>query len=354
MKIVFVLNTMGMTGGVKVIFEHANRLQARGHEVTVVHLLRLKKGRRGWLIGQLKRIKYFLLKTINRGINIDWFSLNRGIKILRVVNLEKIKNFDAIIATANETADWVSDLPGDSRKKFYFIQDYETWTRDARLVDATYKMPLQKIVIASWLKDLMNDKFNEAAAGAVLNGVDWNFFNCPNKIFNKNKIILMMYHILPKKGVGLGIKAYGRLKKDFPKIKLIMFGAYRPKEKLGPDIEFYFKPKQEKLRELYHQSDIFLHPSIAEGFGLCPMEAMAAKCAVVATDTGAIRDYAQKDKTAIIIPPNNINAIINVLRELLLNESKLREMAESGNRHIKNFDWDKAAEKFENILSRHD
>ncbi len=350
MKIVFALNTTGLTGGVKVVFEHANRLQARGHQVFIVHLLRLKKGYYGWLICQLKLIKYFLLKIVKKNDKIKWFSLNQNIKVLRLDSLNKLKDFNAIIATANETADWVAALSVNNNKKFYFIQDYETWTRDIKMVDATYKLPLKKIVISNWLKGIIANKFKEEVSGVVLNGINYKDFYCKRIKCNKNKKILMLYHFLPKKGVDIGLKAYYEIKKLFPKVELTMFGMYYPEKEILKDIKFFYNPNAKIIRELYCSADIFLFPSIVEGFGLTPMEAMASKCAVVATSVGGIPDYTINNKTALVVSPGKVEPIVQALKKLILNEETLKRIANSGNEYIKNFTWEKATTQFENIL----
>jgi len=348
LKIGFVLNTLGLTGGVKVVFEYASRLQNRGHEVYIVHLLKIKPGTKGTLVALLKKLKYIMLGLFGKD-KVDWFDLGQ-VKIKRLYSLNCLPKFDAIIATANETADYVAKLKNRQLQKFYFIQDYENWTRDAKLVDTTYKLPLRKIVISSWLKNLLKDKFKEEAEEVITNGVDFERYSLPQKKFNKSKKILMLYHVLPKKGLSYGLEAFKQVQKKFPDTTLTLFGVYKPIEELPLNTNFIFNPSRDTLTNLYKESDIFISPSLQEGCQLPPMEAMAAQCAVIATNVGGIPDYAVPDKTAIVVPPKDSDSIAKALIELLADEEKLKTIARNGYEHIKSFSWDKATDKFESLI----
>lgn len=353
MKINFLIPTTGLTGGIKVIFEHANNLVNWGHQVSIIYPYVLDKNanRKEKIIGQIKKIRRIFLKIIGQD-KIKWFNLDPRIKVLRVSDLsaQNIPNADITVATANETADWLVNYPPSKGQKFYFIQDYETWTRGKNKVDATWKMPLKKIVIATWLKKLGEKKFGEKIYGVVLNGVDFKKFYNDNKIFNKNKRVLMMYHILEKKGIQDGLKAFQIAKDKHPEIELTLFGAYKPRSNIPKEIKFYYKPSLAKLRELYSTSDIFLWPSRFEGFGIPPMEAMACKCAVISTDTGAIHDYAIPDETVIIVPPKRPELMAEKLIELIENEERLKKISLAGYEKIKEFSWEKSSRYLEKIF----
>ena len=353
MTINFLIPTTGLTGGIKAIFEHANNLVSWGHQVRIVYPFVLSKDAScvEKIIGQFKKVRRLVLKIIGQD-KIKWFQLDKRVNILRVPDLRAkyIPRADIIVATANETADWVAEYPSTKGEKFYFIQDYETWTRSREKVDATWKMPLKKIVVANWLKKLAENKFEERVYGVVPDGVDFKIFYNHHKIFNKNKRILMMYHVLKKKGVRDGLEAFQIAKNKHPEIELILFGAYRPKSDLVKSVQFYYQPSPNKLRELYSTSDIFLWPSHSEGFGIPPMEAMACQCAVISTNTGAIRDYAIANQTAIIVPPKRPDLLAAKLIELIEDENNLERISFSGYKKIRECTWEKSSRILEEIF----
>jgi len=243
LRINFLVPTTGLTGGIKVIFWHANGLAKRGHQITIIHpLVLLKRATiKDNLRGILKFFKYQFLKLINQD-RIRHFDLDSRVKIVRVANLSEkfIPDADITVATANETADWLIDYSSAKGEKFYFIQDYETWTRSPQEVGATWKMSLKKIVISSWLKDLAENKFQENIYGVVSDGLDFNIFIDRPKTFNKDKRILMQYHHLPKKGLDDGLKAFRLARNKHPEIKLFLYGATRPPQIILKEVEEFY------------------------------------------------------------------------------------------------------------------
>jgi len=353
MKINFLIPTTGMTGGIKVIFKHANNLTDMGHQVSIIYPFVLIQGAgyREIILGHLKRVRRFFLRIIGKE-KIKWFPLKSQIIVLRVFDLRagNIPNADIIVATANETADWLQNYPATKGKKFYFIQDYEIWSRNKEKVDATWNMPIKKIVISNWLRNLGEIFFKEKIYGCVPNGIDLKIFYNHQKVFNKPQRILMMYHILPKKGIEDGIKALNLVCEKYPEIEFILFGHYRTRVYLPPKTSFFYRPSPLILRQLYCSADIFLWPSQIEGFGLPPMEAMACKCAVVSTDTGAIRDYATHNETVVIVPPKRPDIMAKEIIGLIEDSEKIKKISLNGAEKMKEFIWEKSSQKLEKIF----
>ena len=357
MKINFLIPTTGLTGGVKVIIEYANRLSARGHEVTLVYpyILPLRPTGRTVLLGYLKMGRRIILRCLNLEPAIAW-PLNDQVKILRLKNLaaKRVPDADVCVATANQTADWLNLYPSEKGRKFYFIQDYETWSREPAAVDATWRMPFKKIVISEYLATLAREKLG-VDVSIVLDGVDRTIFDNPRpKTYGaagaKVKV-LMMYHPLPKKGVADGLAAFFEAKKKYLNLELTMFGAYHPGRAIPAGVPYHHRPTPAKLRALYSSADIFLWPSRVEGFGLPPLEAMACRCAVITTDTGAARYYTDGGRAGIIVPPNRPDRLAAALVELAGDRQKLVALSEVAYHRALNFDWEKSVDSLEKILT---
>lgn len=349
MKINFILPFTLLTGGIKVIFEYANRLHDRGHDIVCyVPMLAYKFNNHGFK-GVLRRVKSSLGNTFKRRNKVDWFDLKVPIKLVPLINNLFVRDADVTIATAWPTAYSVSKLNKFKGEKYYFIQHYEIWSGPKSLVDCSYKLPLKRLVIAKWLKDLMEKEFRVEVTAVIPNGIDFTKFFNDNKIFNKEKVILMMYHPLEWKGYKDGLKAFEIAKEKHPELKLRLFGL-----KKGNDIpdyaEFYENPSIDVLRKLYSTSDIFVFPSWTEGWGLPPMEAMACKCAVVATNVGCIREIGTHKETAMICEPRDIYGLASNVLELVENEELLRKISFSGFEKVKNYTWDSSTDLLEKVL----
>ena len=346
MKITFLTPHINISGGVKMILGYANRLAKRGHKVTVVcpQPTLVRKKIRGVPIVYPKRV----VMTLSH-YKPDWIEVNADMKYVPSYEERYIPDTDVVVATAWQTASYVTDYSLEKGRKYYFIQGYEGEIFGSKEeVYETYTYPLKKIVVASWLKVMLKEKFNEDSA-LILNPIDLNvFYPTGEKRGNENKRICMLHHTSKWKGISDGIKAFEMAKERHPEIQLVMFGAR--KEDIDIDCGYHYKPSNDALRGIYNSCDIFLCPSWREGFGLPSVEAMACKCALVTTDNGGCRDYAIHGKTALVSPPKNPELLAGNLTRILSDEDLLRQIAQSGYEHIKQFTWDKAVSRLEKIF----
>lgn len=349
--------TKRICGGVKVIFEYGSRLTNLGHQVT--HIVPFEQfpyphNPFRWLELKLREKIYYKLKLGKDKpfvSQVEWFPLKAKLIEVPDLSAKYVPDADIVIATAWETAEWVNTYPKSKGSKFYFVQGYEVWAGPKKRVDQTYKLPLKKITIASWLTKKM-EEFGERVYATIGNGINLEqFFNNDKKQHSPRRIG-MLYHGAEWKGVVDGLKAFSIAQKKFPDIQLVMFGVKKEEQKVPIPgfVEFYENPPQDKIRDIYSSLDIFLSPSWTEGFGLPAMEAMACRCAVVSTDSGGINDFTIAGKTALISPPRDPEALAKNLISLLENEDKLKQLSEAGFEYIKDFSWDKAAKKLEETL----
>lgn len=360
MRIAFVLPFIDLTGGIKEPLEYANRLQSFGHRVTVVYPRRWPHPgeviRRNapwavqWLSSVHRDVRYHVRRLIGRS-ELDWFDLRTN--LLRVPDLAAvhIPDGDAVIATDWTTAEWVSVYGSDKGSKFYLVQGYETFCGPQDRVDATWKLPLRKIVISSWLRELAEQKFGETVAGVLIPGVDFGEFHPEDRTYNYPRRIGMRYHNLAYKAIPDGLAAFEMARRQHPELQLVMFGTGRPDSGLPSGIEFHVRPSQDELRRIYNSCDIWLVSSHMEGAGLPGQEAMACGCALVTTDVGAVRDYSIPGETALVSPPGDVTALGVNLLHLLNNERELKRIARAGREYVRQFTWERSARDLEKLLS---
>jgi glycosyltransferase involved in cell wall biosynthesis len=87
----------------------------------------------------------------------------------------------------------------------------------------------------------------------------------------------------------------------------------------------------EEIAELYKDADIFVFPSLSEGFSNALLEAMAAGLPIVATCVGAAPDILEADVSALLIPAGDTDALHGAVRRLL-DDAGLREKLSVGAR----------------------
>jgi glycosyltransferase involved in cell wall biosynthesis len=95
------------------------------------------------------------------------------------------------------------------------------------------------------------------------------------------------------------------------------------------------------LRVFYHSAAVFAFPSLYEGFGLPPLEAMAAGTPVVTSNVSSLPEVV--GDAAVIVNPENVFDIARGLREALLDEDLRRKLVEKGYEQVKRFSWERTA-----------
>jgi glycosyltransferase involved in cell wall biosynthesis len=96
-----------------------------------------------------------------------------------------------------------------------------------------------------------------------------------------------------------------------------------------------------ELPSLYHAASACVYPSLYEGFGMPPVEAMACGCPVVCSDRGALGEVI--GDAALILDPEDIHDIARKLRAMASDPSLRERLRERGLRHARRFDWAETA-----------
>jgi glycosyltransferase involved in cell wall biosynthesis len=92
-----------------------------------------------------------------------------------------------------------------------------------------------------------------------------------------------------------------------------------------------------QLPDLYRAADIFVYPSLYEGFGMPPLEAMACGCPVIASPNGSLREVL--GSAAAMIDPEDIHSITRELYVLGTDSSARNRFRAAGLAHARKFDW---------------
>ena len=99
-----------------------------------------------------------------------------------------------------------------------------------------------------------------------------------------------------------------------------------------------------ELTALYQASDILLCPSLQEGFGLCVLEALAARSAVVVPHSAPFDEYLDPH-CASFVDPSSAADIASVLVHLLRNTAARARLAQAGHERVQRYSWDSVAER---------
>lgn len=342
MKITFLASQYArISGGNRALFEYANRLKKMGHSV---RWFVLAKPARWYRIDHWPR---FLNKyvTVLAPDVIDWLDNDIPIEKLSINDASLIPDSDILLATAWQTADFSASLPASKGEKFYFVQHHESlWTREKSKAQKTYFLPFKKMVISTWLKEILREQYQQEAE-VLVTPVNQDSFYKENKNGAAASRVCMLHHDYDWKGYKDAIEAVKKVRSENCKIELVVFGEKLQDptplyEEAGFKFEYHYRPTGEALRKLYSSCGTFLCSSWYEGLGMPAMEAMMCGTALVTTDTGGSWDYALNEETALVSPAKDPEALAKNLIRVLTDDSLRLDLAEKGYQKIKQFSWD--------------
>ena len=321
MKISFVEPHLKIFGGIRRIIEISNRLTKRGHDVTIFH---------------------------SDGSPCKWMKC-----------IAKVKSYDEVLRESHDVIIYNDPNPIDYKlvkkaraklKVFYVLGLYEEallkgikpriylpGNRRMLFIKKSLQSPYLKLTCSSWLYYWLRDEMH-IDSKLVIGGVNTELFHQVEIEQDPNEFRILCSGGLRKhEGTETVMKAVEISKKQEPRITLDTYhGKGLP---------------QEKMAEKYSSADIFVDGRWHGGWNNPVAEAMACKVLVVCTDIGGVKDFAFNEKTALLVPVKNPEAMAaSILR--LIGNAKLRDtLRENAYNHIRQFDWDKSAERLEEILA---
>jgi len=108
-------------------------------------------------------------------------------------------------------------------------------------------------------------------------------------------------------------------------------------------------PREALLREM-SEADVFVFPSLFEGFALVILEAMAAGLPVITTPNTAGPDLIEDGKEGLIVPAGDANALREAMESLLHNPERARSMGRAAHEKAKEFTWERYGERWEALV----
>jgi glycosyltransferase involved in cell wall biosynthesis len=165
--------------------------------------------------------------------------------------------------------------------------------------------------------------------------------------------ILHVGTIEPRKNLERLVEAYHQIRKltPAPAPKLVLAGArgwkfggvFERVEVLGlkGEVVFLGKVDADVLPALYNGAVLFVYPSLYEGFGLPPLEAMACGTPVIASNTSALPEVV--GDAGVTVNPTDTQALAAAMVSLLNDAERRAELAARGLARAKLFSWERAA-----------
>lgn len=225
-------------------------------------------------------------------------------------------------------------------------------------------------------KELVNYmKYPEDRIDVIYHGIDHKiFFPYHNdkikydvkKKYNigyDDKIILHVGSELPLKNIPTLIKAFYKLKKTIPNVKLIRAGPFNWKGArkksitlikqlhLEEDIIYVGVLPKEELPQFYNTADVFVCPSYYESFGIPNLEALACGCPVITTNKAAIPEVVG-DGAIKLSDPFDVDLLARTMEEVLTNDGLREDLIKKSLAQAKKFSYEKYAKETYKVYER--
>lgn len=315
------------TGGVVVLYHYANGLARRGHEVHFVH-------------GPANPHR------IDRLDQLDWFTFDERVSHHLVDSLEHPSLPDGDVVFSDVS-------PARLGQPVLLIQGYKMLA--ASIERAAFRSPCPKLVVASWLRDV-GVRWGSPPEQMlyVPMGVDLDLFHAVTPPDDRPIDVALLWNEHPVKGWEDGVAALEEVRRTRPDLRVEAFGMVAPRVGLPPWIRLHVDPGRAAIAtDILDRAKVFVQPSRREGFGYAAVEAMACGAALVTTDNGGSRDYAEDDRTALVVPREDPTAMATAVEALLSDDDRRARLSEAGARHVRRFTWEEGSAVMEAHLQRY-
>lgn len=183
------------------------------------------------------------------------------------------------------------------------------------------------------------------------------FFAVAQKYALHEPYLLYVGNLEPRKNLPRLIEAFVRLKRAGFRHKLVLAGGngWRRDElektltrlACREDVIFPGYITDEEKQALYQHAAAFVFPSLYEGFGIPPLEAMACGCPVVCSNAASLPEVV--GNAASLVPPEDEQALFEAIARVLEDTAYAQSLVREGREQVKKFSWQLSAEKLRNV-----
>lgn len=294
----------------------------------------------------------------------------------KVVRLSAREGYDVAWSIMASYAGFAALLYKFHRKNAEFVltlQEGENYGRKMGIMKPFFGMIFRRAdriqAISNYLKDWAKSMGARTEAKIVPNAVDFEFFSKPpaeaesgallGRLHKKNGEVFLITtsRLVRKNAIEDIIRSLVFLP---PNIKLIVLGTGELESRLKACVEklslrdrvvFEGYVAHDRMKSYLKISDIFIRPSLSEGFGNSFIEAMAAGIPVIATPVGGIVDFLRDRETGLFCRLNDPQDIAAKVKELIENrELKDRIVMQAAGMVKEKYEWNNVAEEMKKLL----
>lgn len=253
-------------------------------------------------------------------------------------------------------AAWRTSVPGVIYTCHNMVaENWPTWQKEAYWkTERTLARLTDKIIVVSSLlqRQFLRQGIPPARVALVPNGIPLKPFDQPVDRNQKRSelgvapnqfLMVCTARLIPSKGVGILLQAMHYLMKSAPglNLRLLVLGDGPLRQELeqmttnlGLRQVVTFLGHRKDVREILQSADLFVLPSLSEGLPLSVLEAMAAKCPVVATAVGGIPDVIKHGTSGFLVTPGDAEAMARGLLYVISRPERRKTYVENAHQEV--------------------
>ena len=340
-------------GGLKVLYEFANRLSGIGDDVVVYHSLNFDRG----VVCKPRAIAGLARYKILGRRALTWFTLAPDVRcryLPRVVP-NKLRLADATIVGSFLMAERLPAVTDRTGPICHVVYEYPVWRstridlRD-RLVRSLQRDDICHIATSHAVQRMLFDVGGRPVA-KITCGIDLPASSLISPTTSRRPIVGFPLRPEPHKGVLDMLAAIPLIRAHVPDATFECFGRYDGVLDIPEGLTVHGYLDERALGEFYRRCMIFVYPSRVEGWGIPAAEAMANGAALVVTDNGGSSDFAIDHLTALVVPRGDPESIAHATATLVRDEFLRAQIVSSGIARSQDMSWDRSTEQLAALLT---
>lgn len=207
------------------------------------------------------------------------------------------------------------------------------------------------ITVSQYVKNDLENTYGFTDISVIHPSISSKFKDNNNK---REKIILALSSLSPRKNIKRVIKAYLQLNTDY---KLVFIGSASnsfssfdiAEFKDHKNIVFTGYLSDEEIINYYNRATVFVYASTFEGFGIPPLEAQACGCTCLVSNTTSLPEVYQD--SVLYCDPFSVDDIKNQLEKLLDNHNLRAHYRKKGQENYQRFSWETSANQLVQLIA---
>jgi L-malate glycosyltransferase len=318
--IVYVLNHVGVCGGVKVILEHANGLKRLGARVTIV--------------SHFPKPDWYPIEVNYIQVPFQ-IEVTRGIPDCDIIVATYWDHIHACIETG--IAPVVYFEQGD-----FHLFEWDSLSDNMKeIVTKQFSLTNQIITVSHQVATIIKGKFG-CDAQVFHNALNSSVFFPKTRIPEKKYMLIVGSEQTAFKGISDLHKVFHIVKSKGYDIELIWITPTKPINYIG---QVFINPPQSIIGDLYRKASVFVSASRYESFSLPPLEAMTCGTPVVVMENVGVKEYAKDGYNCLMAESGDIEGLAERIIQVLDNQELYNRLVQNGYETSKKFQWEQILKK---------